>query len=219
MKSAGQHCSFAWIVLNYTPLMKSTEECHTLFRIPDKPGSTILPWFLDKLDERLYFATLKYDGWRCIIKRVGRKFTYTSRTNKPILIPADIREEFESSVPFDCDMEIDSELLGRRRTGDVAGIKVLDTLSFNGDNWRGWSNQDRFDQTVALFPDKVVEFSLSKFTDFFNHHKEFSPMAEGIVLRSLKGKRVDPVGSQHKNNGMIKCKWRDGQDGLAPTEL
>lgn len=192
-----------------------------MFRYPDKPGSELPPSFLSTISPDRYFAKLKYDGWRCIVTRRDGVFTYVSRVNKPIAIPESVRVPFERDGVARFDMVLDCELLGNRRTGDAAGIKVIDLLEVNGADCRNSPAIRRhFVLTGCLVARQYcARAAYLDFTDFFNQHKTNTPEAEGIVLYARDGIRYDSPHNTIKSKHMIKCKWRSGFDGLSPTEI
>ncbi len=192
-----------------------------LFRYPDKPGSELPPSFLHVIKPDRYFAKLKYDGWRCIVTRRDGVFTYVSRVNKPIAIPESVRVPFERDGVARFDMVLDCELLGNRRAGDAADIKVIDLLELNGTDVRNVyaSVRHRMMEAILVRPWYMAEVEYGGFVHFFNYHKERNALAEGIVLYAKEGIRYDSPLNTIESKHMIKCKWRSGFDGLSPTEI
>lgn len=196
-----------------------------MFVYPDRPGGTISRDHLKDIDPKVWFATVKQDGWRCIVERKDGVFTYTSRANKPIDIPTHLRLAFEANfegwrdpVNGVSDFVLDTEVTGNRRKGDVEGFFILEALEMSGYSYRMIDAISRYMVAKIMWPKLVVPFAGSDFREFFDYHKEHTPLAEGIVLKKRDSKLIGSTVACAENPNWIRCKWRAGSSGLSPTE-
>lgn len=189
-----------------------------MFIFPDRPANTLGAAFLDHVSIYDYFATLKIDGWRCIVTHTHGLFDYRSRANKNIVIPDTLRQSFEANFKGVPDFILDTELTGNRRKGDAEGIVVLEALEYDGVNYRKEPAIDRWQQAYSRWPQLTVQAATSDFAKFFVHHKEHTPLAEGIVLKKRSSKLIGSSIACADNPAWTKCKWRAGSSGLSPTE-
>jgi len=199
------------------------------FRWPDRPGLTISPEHLESISADEYFATLKLDGWRLLVERHRAKFSYLSRENKPMPIRDEVRFPFEAFVNqhFQGDTILDCELTGNRRTGDAKAIVILDILMENGVAFYHAPALDRI--TAKDLPGSyLVPYAFGNlkggWRKVWQDWQGFSsvkgnPPAEGIVFRRKDSRYIGSPVKAAENPGWIRCKWRSGSDGLAPTEI
>lgn len=130
------------------------------FRFPDTPAREICPEHLEMIDPKDYIVQAKIDGWRCVVTARDWKFTYQSRTGKPLVVPAAVRKPFEkfvnetfatpirlpgeeATVDEAPDVMLDCELTGKRREGDAEAIFILDLLRVKGVDMYSYRFEER----------------------------------------------------------------------------
>lgn len=204
------------------------------FRFPDIPSREIHPSFLEQMKEGEWIATLKLDGWRCLVEAKDGTFTYRSRVGKPIILPDKVRIPFEEFVTnfqktMPLDVIMDCELTGNRRSGDAQAIFILDLLRCSGVDYYSSTLMDRLRGLDGILLDMLkvelwdgysyrTPWASRNFRHFWDLHKAEWPLAEGIVFKRPDSKYIGSTKEAAKNPGWVKCKWRAGQDGLSPNE-
>lgn len=172
-----------------------------------------------------YIATLKNDGWRCLISWNGKELKFQSRrpmdkggpTDHPISdsLKEEVRQFFvENEIP--ANTRLDSEWLCRRTEGDEE-IVIFGVLYYNGE----WVGQDPETVRWALVKSwkynqphvQLCPHTEENFEEFFQFHWDHSPKAEGIVLKQIQSKLIGNRKTIKKNPLWFKVKWRDGADG------
>lgn len=187
------------------------------FRFPDKPSKEVGRAHLDVL-ERLdcYRCDLKIDGWRCLAYYDGNAISYLSCSGKPINVDEAVHAPFFRELRAELKATpavIDCELTGNRRAGEAKDLFVLDVLRYGDHDLYGYGTDERRRVAEGLFPRRLVPSVTRGFLRFFAFHEQYTPLAEGVVLKHRKGPFVGSVDGNHKNAHWIKCKWRSGFDG------
>lgn len=180
---------------------------------------------LDKMDDGNYIATLKYDGYRCLIDWDGENLQFRSRRDLEKGGPSDhpVSDELRSEVKqFFLENEIpagtrlDAEWLARRTDGPE-NLRIFGIYYLNN-TWVGKDPEAiRFAQVKAWKYNQphvqMVDYVETGFKDFFEQHRIYSPEAEGIVLKHKTSSLVGNRKMCKLNDLWFKIKWRDGSDG------
>lgn len=183
-----------------------------MLRYPDVPCREIDYAHLHDMPG--WFAKLKIDGWRCLVRREGKVFSYWSKSLKPLVVHHGIMVAFQDWCGnIKGDFIIDCELTGNRRTHDAVSIVALDVM--HGHNGTAL---DRWVYLGEVLPLHRVPAVLSGFREAYNKGMDNS-LAEGIVLFKSDS---NYIGSKHAcaaHPGIIKCKWRAGQAGTTEKKV
>ncbi|MHA2066678.1 MAG: ATP-dependent DNA ligase [Candidatus Thorarchaeota archaeon] len=205
-------------------------------RCPDKPHRTSQDSLVEFDQEDCYIATVKYDGWRCIIDWDGENVGFFSRrdidsggpTRHKVcdeLVGAVKAFLLENEVP--ADTRLDSEWLARRTTGPeqifIFGVQYW------GGQWLGRELETvRWELIAGLKYNQqhvnLAENTRHNYSEFFQRvmeedtqHSEKNWKVEGIVLKHVNSKLLGNLKTSKKNSRWYKVKWRDGASGKAPT--
>lgn len=201
----------------------------THFRFPDKPLTEIRRDQLDELEGHGYMATLKQDGWRCLVRFDDRGvISYTSRENKPLPVSATMRASFEpwlhsQTLPAGGGL-FDGEWNSRRPGARCEHLWLFDLLEWNGRDIRNQPTMVRWNALLGAVPRDtsrfVVPMVTDRFGEFYDKHATNDDAqslgAEGIVLKHRDSRHVGSVRQCALNPQWIKCKWRSGEDGSTP---
>lgn len=200
------------------------------FRCPDKP-TRISQEKLKELRDGDYIATIKYDGWRCIIDWDGEKVEFYSRrgaaqggpTTLPInCIIGNEALEFLKENQIPPNTRLDAEWVGRRSSGGeqiiLLGVQYYNTQWLGSEPERvRWELLKVFKYRPSVI---LAGHTTSNYVAFFEDAKA-KDMAkpdklwesEGIVLKHQNSKLVGNPKESAKNPMWFKAKWRDGPDG------
>lgn len=205
-------------------------------RCPDKPIRIASDVLSDFDSEDQWIATVKYDGWRCIIDYDGENVEFFSRRDVdkggPTVHPMEesLKAEVlsflkENDIPPKT--RLDSEWMARRTEGPqmiyIFGIQYLDG------QWIGKEPEDVRWELVSTYvynqPHvKLAENARKNFTEFFAKVKaqdtalpERQWKVEGIVIKHRNSRYMGNVHSGAKNPRWFKVKWRDGASGKIAT--
>lgn len=184
-----------------------------MLRYPDIPCREIDYAHLQDMPG--WFAKLKIDGWRCLVRKQDGVFSYWSKSLKPLVVHTGIRMAFENwCEDIKGDIVLDCELTGNRRTQDAVSIVVLDVMyGHNG------TALDRWEYLGDAFPLHRVPAVHTGFREFYNNGMA-NGLAEGIVLFKSDASYIGGKHACAAHPGIIKCKWRAGQAGTTiKTEL
>lgn len=194
-----------------------------MLRYPDIPCGEISRAHLSDMPE--WFATLKIDGWRCMVHRRQGSFTYWSKVLLPLEVCDEVRRPFEAATDaaFGDDFILDCELTGNRRAGDAHDIIALEMLEYNDlfhesrsitaltPAYQRWLIVDQMLNNFA------VPATLADFAGFYDRHMGIA-LAEGVVLKKIDGRYIGRAHAPAKNSGILKCKWRAGLSGTTIKE-
>jgi ATP-dependent DNA ligase len=198
-----------------------------LWRFPDKPNR-ISKEYLRKLDvQGGYIASLKKDGYRCVMQRDEKDVRFLSRrelakggpTDHPVspFIRTEAKKFFEQNE-LPVGTRLDTEWLARR-TGGEESIVVFGILTL-GEKWIGTkTEQERWDIVSKFRPTdhiKIVEVVTENYTAFMEAHEKDED-SEGIVLKHKLSRLIGNTTKCPDNPLWFKCKWRDGPDGHSVT--
>lgn len=183
-----------------------------MLRFPDVPCREIDYAHLHDMPG--WFAKLKIDGWRCLVRRTDGNYSYWSKSLKPLLVHIGIRTAFQNWCDnIQGDFVLDCELTGNRRTEDAVSIVALDVM-----HGHSGAALERWMYLQTMLPLHCVSGVHGGFRDFYEKSQP-NGLAEGIVLFKSDGKYI---GGRHEcasNPGIIKCKWRGGQAGTTVKSL
>jgi hypothetical protein len=193
---------------------------------PDIPGNVISRAALDipGAEGIFWFATLKMDGWRCVVHCTDGMVTYWSKKLFPLNVDPEITGTFER----DClamlgqNWTLDCELTGNRRSGDAARIYILSLLHCAGVGGIVGSDlnmhaYDRWLSCHSVLPSYTVKGTCTNFAKFYDCNQD-DPLAEGVVLMRKGMKYIGNTSSPAANPGIIKSKWRAGMSGTSWRE-
>jgi hypothetical protein len=164
-----------------------------------------------------YFATLKMDGWRALIRvtEIG-PFVYLSRENKPLPVTRPVAEPFEAVVRasgFPVGSLLDGEWVSRRPAAREEALWVFDLLEHGDSDFRTTPALERFFELHGrLAGEYVTPAALADFGAFYDastHRLD----AEGIVLKRRDSTHIGSYTKCALNPAWMKCKWRGGEDG------
>jgi ATP-dependent DNA ligase len=205
-------------------------------RCPDTPWRIARDTLPEFDADNNCIATVKYDGWRCIIDWDGQDVGFFSRRTPdkggPTILP--VCESLKSEVlEWLQDNQVppltrfDSEWIARRTEGPER-IRIFGIQYYDG-KWIGRDSEDvrftlietmRYNQPHVL----LVEYARENYTEFFKAIEqkygslpEKQQRAEGIVLKHVNSKLLGNIKVGKKNPQWYKIKWRDGASGHAPT--
>jgi len=201
-------------------------------RCPDKPYRVAQVALSDFDEEGSYIATIKYDGYRCIVDWDGKDVNFFSRrgTNSggPVAHPiSEVLKErtlrFLSINKLRPNTRLDCEWLHFRTVCEPA-IIVFGILYSNG-KWLGqkpemvrWEilKSLKYSQHVRL-----AKYTTSNYTELFESSRDRDLAlgdeklwtTEGIVLKHVKSKLIGNPRRSNKNPLWFKVKWRDAASG------
>lgn len=177
-----------------------------MLRYPDTPCREIDYTHLHDMPG--WFAKLKIDGWRCLVKREHGNYSYWSKSLKPLLVHTGIRIAFENWCnDIVGDFIIDCELTGNRRTHDAVSIVALDVM-----HGHSGTAVERWEYLGDVLPLHRVPAVHSGFREFYTSSMA-NGLAEGIVLFKNESRYIGGKQCCATHPGIIKCKWRAGQAG------
>lgn len=205
-------------------------------RCPDKPIRIAQDALGEFENDPDWIATVKYDGWRCIIDYDGNDVGFYSRraveSGGPTQHPVEesLKQEvldFIKTNQIPPNTRLDSEWMARRTEGPqmiyIFGIQYL------GGEWIGKEPEDirwavvstyKYDQPHV----QLAESATENFVEFFERIKEkdlAQPEAkwkvEGIVLKNRRSRYLGNIKTSAKNSRWFKVKWRDGASGKIAT--
>jgi len=205
-------------------------------RSPDKPHRTSQDSLIEFDQEDDYIATVKYDGYRCIIDWDGETVGFFSRRGIDAGGPtrhkvcdelAEAVKVFliENAVP--ANTRLDSEWLAKRTIGPeqifIFGVQYW------GGQWLGreietvrWELVSRLNYNQQYV--NLAENTRHLYSEFFQkmmkedtQQSEKNWKVEGIVLKHVNSKLLGNLKTSKLNPRWYKVKWRDGASGKAPT--
>lgn len=191
-------------------------------RYPDIPGNAISRKALDHPEAQglWMFATLKMDGWRCVVNCSSGKVTYWSKKLLPLNVKPQISEPFEQVCMkvLGSNWILDCELTGNRRVGDAARIYILSLLHHgDSDPANAGSSFERWHQMHTRLRQYTIKGVWANFGQFYDDNQG-DPLAEGIVLMRKGMKFIGSTFAPAVNPGIVKCKWRAGMSGTTWKE-
>lgn len=192
-----------------------------MFRYPDKPNGHIARSMLPELRGD-WLTTLKMDGWRCLISIDDYVVTYTSRNNKPLPVPSELRAAIEPGLLAHAGSKavIDAEWLERRPGARDQGMWLFDLLELGSASYYTIGAAQRFERLVDVLGPTglVVPYTRMDPCAFFDAYApggpQHMPEAEGIVLKRADSPYLGNVRKSVDNPAWTRCKWRAGEDGL-----
>jgi len=190
---------------------------------PDAPGSTMHRAGLTARIEAHYFATLKWDGWRCLTIRTPDGVSFQSKTGKTLPVSPECAARVAPYLmPLPVGTILDGEWQGRRPAFRQEALWVFDAIAIPLDDGpagahdvRGLGAWERFERASRLVPALITPHAESDFAGFFDYHKS-RPDAEGIVLKRRTSIYIGSVSTCATNSAWIRCKWRAGESGESP---
>jgi hypothetical protein len=206
--------------------------------LPDKPARTTQAT-LDRFSTDKHLALTKLDGWRILVK-IGNDaddLEFLSRRRKPLPVCQKIRAAVEyvvreGRIPYNT--VIDGEWMKNRAGTDgfkydgpeciywwsplYLGGEWVGHLPFH-DRWNWIRGLDLPQDDISIrrsdqMPDNSIWLpaTSTNFRSFFESHINVA-RTEGIVIYKRDGIIVGNRRDSVKSRDILKCKWRDGEDG------
>jgi len=203
------------------------------WRTPDKPYRTSQDSLKEFDQEGLYLATVKYDGFRCVIDWDGKDLEFLSRRGMdkggPSIHPVseELRLEtlaFLKENKVAPNSRLDGEWVCRRTLCEPK--IVIFGIQYSNGKWLGkkpeglrWEiiSSLRYEQPHILLAEAVEDdysglFERSKNRDLARENEDLWE-TEGIVLKHINSKLIGNSDSNKKNPLWFKVKWRDAANG------
>lgn len=184
-----------------------------LSRWPDAPILST-PAIFATLEPGNWLAEEKLDGWRTIVHRTPRGFTFTTRHNKVCPLSRELSAQLEQALShLPVGSMLDSEWLCRRAGLGNEKLVFFDMLSL-GSQWQGGNGAlARFELLKTLVPSElIVGHTLTDYAAFFERTK-LDPLTEGVVLKRCDSRYIGSTRGSVDNPGWVKVRYRAGAAG------